>query len=169
MRLTSDQLEEVARGQCERNKSGASIKHYLCLLATISRILNQLDCRREALELNEDGTPKYHEGAARNVMRFKFPMRVDVVRKLFAAISIDTSLTKSAKKARAPDGADDDVADVTNDDIPSTSSTVDFSNPAAGAVTVTAQTYQNYKSALKWWYDYESDKMNKVRKSMKLI
>lgn len=35
-------------------------------------------------------------------------------------------------------------------------------NPGARKVTVSAQTYQNYKSALKWWHRYSCPDMDKI-------
>ena len=35
-------------------------------------------------------------------------------------------------------------------------------NPAAKIATVSAQTYQNYKSALKWWHKYDNPEWGKV-------
>jgi hypothetical protein len=35
-------------------------------------------------------------------------------------------------------------------------------NPGKNKITVTAQTFQNYKSALKWWHEYDSVAMEKV-------
>lgn len=40
--------------------------------------------------------------------------------------------------------------------------TQDRRNPAANVKTIGAQTYQNYKSALKWWHAYECPDMDKI-------
>lgn len=41
-------------------------------------------------------------------------------------------------------------------------SSVDAMNPSRNKRTVSAQTYQNYKSALKWWHTYNNPDMDKV-------
>lgn len=38
----------------------------------------------------------------------------------------------------------------------------DAANPAKDLVTVSAQCYQNYKSALRWWHAYSCESMDKV-------
>jgi hypothetical protein len=38
----------------------------------------------------------------------------------------------------------------------------DVLNPAKDKVTVSAQTYQNYRSALRWWHEYNCPRYEKI-------
>lgn len=102
----------------------------------------------------------------------KFPMTARVIRALFAAISMDTSLPKRhrgrrtgllaanvqvngdppANNNREADVPDNNVAERQVEPQVEQAIIVDARNPAMNCQTVTAQTYQNYKSAIKWWH-----------------
>ncbi len=64
-------------------------------------------------------------------------MNVTDAQKLFAMISINPELPKSATKRRR--NQEEIVIDIS-----------DINDPGQKLQTVTAQTFQNYKSALKW-------------------
>jgi hypothetical protein len=116
---------------------------------------------------------------------------------LFAAISIDGSLSRKRKRRRRnqrPSSDSDDNSDSGRDEqstvviraVPIVRSRAELenvahannnnddnnnnysnnddnnTNPAAKVATVSAQTYQNYKSALKWWHKYDSPECGKV-------
>jgi len=89
----------------------------------------------------------WHPGLGHGVFILKLPIKQDHAKKLFAAISIDTSLPRKRDLVAGID----EIAVI--DDI---------SNPAKYARTVCAQTYQNYKSALKWWHEHDDVGKNKV-------
>ena len=46
---------------------------------------------------------------------------------------------------------------VIDNDIPD-----DSNDPGANTVTISAQTFQNYKSAMRWWHEYTCESMSKV-------
>jgi uncharacterized protein (UPF0147 family) len=135
----------------------------------MTRILNELEgvdasgdnVRAIALELDEDGNAVEHTGVAVGVYRMNFPILSSTAKLLFAAISVDTSLPKQRRRAggNAAQEANEDMG-VENvqatavegraaDDV-----LLDRFNPGRNARTVCAQTYQNYKSALKWWHTH---------------
>ena len=68
-------------------------------------------------------------------------------KRLYAAISVDTSLPKKRRRDR-----EDVRQEVAMNDM---EENVDRLNPASNLQTVCVKTYQNYKSALKWWCDLE--------------
>jgi hypothetical protein len=65
---------------------------------------------------------------------------------IFAAISVDTILPTQKSK----------ISNVHYED-----NVVDVQNPAKQKQTVSAQTYKNYKSALKWFHEYDCPAFNK--------
>jgi len=126
----------------------------------MTRILNELngfdadgnDVRAVALQLDAFGNAIEHTGEARGVYRLNLPMVPATAKLLFAAISVDTSLPKKRNRGRV----EDDHIDVEDE---AQAVVVDGNNerlnPARDMHTVCAQTYQNYKSALKWWHTHE--------------
>jgi len=151
--LNKDLLSQVAAGQKQRNISDVSIRGYLYRMHVLSRKLNEIeDIRFTALEMDADGNPLKHSNAAQNVYKLKLPIEVETAQLLFAALSIDGSLTRKTRTpVNVPDLPADGIEQVT-----------DYRNIAANISTVTAQTYQNYKSALKWWHEYECLELDKV-------
>jgi len=118
-------------------------------MRAMTKILNDnLELRANALELAEDGTALQHIGTAKGVYKLKFPVTVDTARRLFAAISVDPNLAK--KKRRVGTGAAVAATEEGEEEEPQ-----DETNPGLNIETVRAQTYQNYKSALKWWVELE--------------
>ena len=98
--LNRELLVEVATGQQQRNISDVSIRGYLSKMHVLTRKLNEIeDLRFDALYFDDDGNPVYHSNAARNVIKLKLPMDIETGRLLFAALSIDGSLTR--KRGRA--------------------------------------------------------------------
>ena len=71
----------------------------------MTRILNELDgvdgngdnVRELALELDQHGNAIEHTGTARGVYRLNLPMLLATAKRLFAAISVDTSLPKKRR------------------------------------------------------------------------
>jgi len=164
-------LEAIAEGQEQRTVLEDTRDIYISKCRVMTRILNELngvdstgnDVRALALELDADGNAIEHIGAARGIYRLHLPMRPDTARRLFAAISVDTSLPK--KKRRDDDNAEavpprvlEDLVDgegtglavVIEDNRENDA--VNDNDPGRNLLTVCAQTYQNYKSALKWWH-----------------
>ena len=139
-------MSRIMDGQGERNVKDNSLNEYIGKCGVLSKLLNQNTyLRSRALELDEAGEPIRHPGRAQRIFRMKMPMDVQHVKLLFALISVNTSLpTQRSRRGAA-------VVDVANDDE---NLAVDTSQPAAKEVTVTPQTYQNYKSALKLWHAY---------------
>ena len=109
-------------------------------------------------------------GAARGVYRLNLPIRPDTARRLFAAISVDTTLPKKRRRVPAVERREeereeyDEVAEVRHQEqvvvVLDNAGTVDNNDPARNLQTVCAQTYRNYKSALKWWHMHH-DPINK--------
>jgi len=93
-------LEAIAEGQEQRTVLEDTRDIYISKCRVMTRILNELngvdstgnDVRALALELDADGNAIEHIGAARGIYRLHLPMRPDTARRLFAAISVDTSL-----------------------------------------------------------------------------
>ena len=120
----------------------------------MTRILNELDgvdgngdnVRELALELDQHGNAIEHTGTARGVYRLNLPMLPATAKRLFAAISVDTSLPKKRRREREDVGQEVAMNDMEEN--------VHRLNPASNLQTVFAQTYQNYKSALKWWHKH---------------
>jgi len=127
---------------------------YIAKCRVMTRILNELDgvdsngdnVRELALELDQHGNAIEHTGTARGVYRLNLPMLPATAKRLFAAISVDTSLPKKRRRDREDVGQEVAMNDMEEN--------VDRLNPASNLQTVSAQTYQNYKSALKWWHKH---------------
>jgi len=149
-------LDGIVQGQSERNILSSSMREYLGRCATMTKILNDNPALRSmALELDENGEPTRHAAEAKKVFKIKFPMAVTTARYLFAQISIDTSLPRK-KRGRIEAPIEEEGGEL------GTNVAIDPANPSAHRVTVTGQTYQNYKSALKWWHSYDCPRMQKV-------
>ena len=102
----------------------------------------------------------------------KLSITVYIATILFAAISIDTNLPKR-KKRRDDIEVLDSQHDVGDGDVdadhvvhhtvdPDVTVISDPANRARNMQTVRAQTYQNYKSALKFWHEFDNPSMGKV-------
>jgi hypothetical protein len=98
--------------------------------------------RELALELDQHGNAIEHPRTARVVYRLNLPMLPATAKRLFAAISVDISLSKKRRRDREDFGQEVAMNDMEE--------YVDRLNPASNLQTVCAQTYQNYKSALKY-------------------
>ena len=93
-----------------------------------------------------------------------FPILSSTAKLLFAALSVDTSLPKQKRRAGG------DAAQEANEAMGATAVEgratddvlLDRFNPGRNVRTVCAQTYQNYKSALKWWHTH-SDPVGKSK------
>ena len=83
-------------------------------------------------------------------------MDIETGRLLFAALSIDGSLTR--KRGRAAEMNRDVEVNL----APQHNQPEDRRNMAANISTVSSQTYQNYKSALKLWHEYTNADFGKV-------
>lgn len=142
-------LELVVEGQGLRNILDKSISCYLSKCKVMTELLNKNNViRARALLIDEQGNALKHTGLASRVFKLRLPMEVETAKLLFAMLSIDTSLPK---RKRPEMGVTLSATHIT-----------DPRNPAADQVTVSAQTYQNYKSALKWWHEYDSAEMDKT-------
>ena len=164
-------LNSIVQGQAERNILDSSMAEYLGRCRTMTALLNDCEALRAiTLELDSDGNPVSHTGIATGVFKLLLPMSVQSARYLFGLLSIDTSLPR--KRGRKPQQETDltaEVPTVASNEIlalpipPLDDGLVSIeTNPSSNCVTVSAQTYQNYKSALKWWHCYESVAMDKV-------
>ena len=150
-------LDIIVQGQSERNILSSSMREYLGRCATMTKILNENPALRSmALELDENDEPIRHAGEAKKVFKIKFPMAITTARYLFAQISIDTSLPRK-KRGQIIEAELEEEGDELR-----TNATIDPANPSAHRATVTGQTYQNYKSALKWWHAYDCPRMQKI-------
>jgi len=153
-------LDAVARGQRIRTVKSNSHTTYISKMRVMSRILWSIqEIRQSALFLTPDGQPQEHTGDATGVYKLKLPISVSTAQRLFAAISVDPTLAKKRiRRNVVDDGTDDDaVPDPTgihaigpNDIVP------DNINPGRDVATCRSQTYQNYKSALKWWHEHHN-------------
>ena len=111
---------------------------------------NMPDVRRTALEFDDSDMPKKHTGKASKIFKLRLPISKDVALLLFASISVDATLPKKRKRGQ---GA---FAPVVREEL------ADSTNPARNVQTVSSQTYQNYKSALKWWHEFNCLSMDKI-------
>ena len=138
-------LEAIAQCQSEWTILDTSQKGYLCKLKVMTEILDKiLDVREDALVINAvTNKAETHTGAASKILVLKLPMSVSVGKYLFAAISIDGNLPRKKNNVLLIQGVE-----VAND--PEL-----LNNPGKNIVTVTAQTYQNYKSGLVFWHEYD--------------
>jgi len=105
-------------------------------------------------------------------------MNVETAKLLFGMISVDDTLPTRNKRTNRNnnntlnnDTMIDDAATNTDDIIMEEGNQPEAAvvlatdlNPAKNKVTVSSQTYQNYKSALKWWHEFESPDMEKIGK-----
>ena len=96
-----------------------------------------LDTRDEILMKGTGDEYLMYKGSASNIYQMKLPMTKVVMQLLFAQVSIESSLSKKRKHNAVG------IEEIT----------VDESNPAANLETVSKQSYQNYKSALKWFHE----------------
>ena len=154
--MNVETLDVIAAGQSQRQVLDHSLMGYVSKMKVLTNIINKIpELRSVALELDENGVAKHHSGKAKKVFKLQLPITVDTSKRLFAAISIDKSLPKKRRiaveelKEAENFEEQNEVEEVT-------------SNPGRNLVTVSAQTYQNYKSALKWWHMFGSVDMDKV-------
>lgn len=159
------QLQQVVQGQAERNVIGETCDIYLSKVRVMCAMLHDHSELREEALVIENGIALKHIGKAHKVYVLKLPMSARDAKLLFAAISIDKSLPKKKRMRveEAPDEIDDGDGD--NELLDTADDGVDdntFLNPGADLVTVSSQTYQNYKSALKWWHQYDCPSMAKI-------
>lgn len=142
----AEDLDAIAEGQQQRTVLGVTHKQYISKCRVITRICNAMapEAREEALELDENGETIEHIGSAHGLYRMRFPVSVRTAKRVFAALSVDDSLPKRKKAA----------GEQRNDANPENPGSDEHTLPGENLVTVTAQTYQNYKSALKWWHEH---------------
>ena len=163
-------LQHVAHGQSQRTILEKSKYGYMTKVKVMTEILNRADdIRIRTLVTDENGTAQKHIGEASKIFKLQLPMSEETAQLLFAAISIDDSLPKKRKTSLVsrmattnPDDNERHHSDDESGDPAPTSQLVDLQNPAKNKITVTAQTYQNYKSALKWWHAFDCPEMDKV-------
>ena len=159
-RIDGTLLDAIIQGQSERNLVDTSKNTYLAKVGVMTRLLNEkapLDIRAKALELDAQNKPIKHTGSAKAVLKLKLPIDQQVAQKLFGIISVDTSLPRQNhnQNRRGEEGRL----------LPIIASCCHHhsANPAKDMVTVTSQTFQNYKSALKWWWhEYNCPSMEKI-------
>ena len=59
--------------------------------------------------------------------------------------------------------SDEDIEDIDELHIEQTQAEVEnLLDPGRDVPTITAQTYTNYKSALKWWHEHHDGSINKI-------
>ena len=147
---TVEALDAITAGQQQRTVLEDTNKIYISKCRVMTRILNELagvdprglDIRAMALVLDANENAVEHTGTARGLYRLILPMSPDTARRLFAAISVDTSLPRKKRRLGIEDEIDEEVIarDANEERL----------NPGRNLRTVSAQTYQNFKSALKW-------------------
>jgi hypothetical protein len=155
-------LAHVVHGQSQRTILEDSKDKYLGKVKVMTGILNKnVELRRLSLMCSDESimtdNPQAlkHTGIAAKVYKLILPMPEEAAKYLFAAISIDETLPKRRKRKQLNNPDDEDQVEVGAEPV-------DPRNPAKNKVTVTAQTYQNYKSALKWWHRFDCPEMDKV-------
>lgn len=167
---TIAELDDIAQGQAQRNIMPSTMVEYLGRIRTLTRLVNEHEeLRPLMLELDDSGEATEHVGKAKGVYRLKLPMEVQHARRLFALVSSDDTLPKRGKKKRIREQCDveeDDIMEEEDDEEEGKSLHAEGGpsrlNPAFDKVTVSTQTFRNYKSALKWWHPYDCPEMEKV-------
>ena len=147
----SQALDAIILGQQQRTVLEATNYIYISKCRVMTKILDEMEdqIREEALELDENGNAKEHIGAAHGVLQLKLPISVATAQRLFAAISVDITLPKVRSRQEPEEDLDAD-----EDEEEQSVNPEQAHNPARLLKTVTTQTYQNYKSALKWWHEH---------------
>ena len=152
-------LLHVAHGQSKRTILDQSKYTYMTKVRVMTEILNRSeDIRIRTLMTDANKNALKYIGEAAKVYKLQLPMSSETAQLLFAAISIDDSLPKKRKSVLIPTATEH--ADIPDAEMPD--AIIDLQNPGKNKVTVTAQTYQNYKSALKWWHAFDCPEMDKV-------
>ena len=152
-----DLLDLVVQGQSERSILERSKKTYLSKVKVMMRLLNECDdIRSDCLIMDDNNKPMQHSGIASGIFKMKLPISCETAQLLFAMISIDDTLPKQSvhRRREVNEGARADDTDEINE--------IDLMDPGKDKLTVTPQTYQNYKSALKWWHRFSSASCDKV-------
>ena len=170
-------LQHVAHGQSQRTILDKSKQCYMTKVKVMTEILNRSpDIRIRTLVTDNNNVAQTHTGEASKIRKLKLPISAETAQLLFAAISIDDTLPRKRKASLVTnasngdgndgnDGNDGDDGDEDNNDHQNNvllDQLIDVQNPAKDKVTVTSQTYQNYKSALKWWHTFDCAEMDKV-------
>jgi len=153
-------LDGIARGQRIRTVKTNSHSTYLSKMRVMSRILWSIEETRATIfHLEDDGQPKEHTGDARGVYKLRLPISAITAQRLFAAISIDPTLARK-KKRKANDDESSEEEDMELEgvhNVEPTDPVPDVINPGQNIVTCRSQTYQNFKSALKWWHQHHNE------------
>ena len=137
----------AAEGLALRNVSPKTIGSYIGLVGTCIDIVAGLTAGREVLSTDAMGQPLYFGGRAAKVRRFTAPLSPEIIKLLFAELSTKASSCRRRRGINALDSDDEEEVDPTN--------------PSYNRHTVSAQTYQNYKSALRWFTEYGDPAMGK--------
>jgi len=175
--LSRDFLRSVAASQEKRNVNDKTINNYLSKMKVLTNILNNIDdLRSDVLVLNDRGEAEKHTGRAKEIYKLKFPVTAETGQYLFAAISIDGNLPRKRRISQVvvevdveeeerllnDDGIEeneDEVVEIIQSSILADGQEI---NPGDNIATVSSQTYQNYKSALKWWHKYNNEEWEKI-------
>ena len=125
--------------QAERNVHPATQKQYLSKLRVITSMLNETpDIRMECLE-TIDGVACRHTGAAKDIFVLK-PITKNIGAYIRKRSSGHRGQTREVE-----------IAAIEDDE-----------NLGTNLIIVSSQTFQNYKSALRWWHEYSNVSMAKV-------
>jgi hypothetical protein len=152
-RLTQiERLDLVDEQQKRSTVMDSTVYQHMGRVKVLTRVLWKIKgLRAEAFELDPvSNKPLKHIGPAKQIYKLKFPVTTRVASLLFSQVSIDTELVNRKRKRleeSESDESDDDIIEVNDLD--------DLRDPSKDLQTVSAQTYQNYKSALKWWHEFE--------------
>jgi hypothetical protein len=142
-------LEQISYSQAQSSILPVSQQKYVCYVRKTTEIITKLG--KEMQELcfvhNENGQIVWYKGQIANIRQLKMPISPDVIKLLFAAISKDGSLARSSRKTA---GSDPSESSQQQADV------LDFDADSSQIVTVAAQSYQNYKSGLKWFSTYDN-------------
>ena len=172
--MNAETLALVIEGQNERTIMNKSKLNYLSKLRTLSKVvMRNIDLFQDAIVVDENGAVQMHPGQAYGIVMFNIPMDQADVQKIFALISVDSSLAKKRKRVVvveedgdeegvAEDVDEADVDEEAEDDPGNEIIVCDPRDPAKNKITCSAQGYQNFKSALKWWHELTNADLQKV-------
>lgn len=172
-------ISDIISGLKHRTRDSKTIVGYKSKMKRIGEILehnipninNHPDYTDPFIRDNE-GNPLNYNGT--NIKQFRFPITKFTFETIIALLTIE-SREVSTKKRKANEIENDDnidsdlIIDTTNNSSNSNENEneeiiiADSFAPAKDIATISAGSLGNYKSALKWFYNYEDENMEKVK------
>ncbi len=129
-------------GFSERSLSPTTIRGFILKVKLfIDKLLLIEELKETCFDLAEDGSFKYHTGAAADIRKLKLPLLSKAVQVVFMSVSKDARRKRKISALLEPMGNVNDVA-----------------RPS----TVVLQSFCHYRAALKFWHHFACPAMDKV-------